>query len=75
MLSLSLGSFPRASTNIDSDDPYELRQQVLVLKAKMNEYKNKAEQAAYEVERRHRCVNVNARCANADTFTDDWLPG
>jgi hypothetical protein len=47
------GSFPNIST-IDSDDPHELRQQLLVLKAKMNEYRNKAEQAAYEVERRHR---------------------
>lgn len=45
--------FPNIST-IDSDDPHELRQQLLVLKAKMNEYRNKAEQAAYEVERRHR---------------------
>lgn len=51
----TMGSFPNIST-IDSDDPHELRQQLLVLKAKMNEYRNKAEQAAYEVERRHRSI-------------------
>mmetsp|Transcript_33170 Transcript_33170/g.68460 ORF Transcript_33170/g.68460 Transcript_33170/m.68460 type:complete len:487 (-) Transcript_33170:232-1692(-) len=49
-------SFPSLDTD-DSDDPLELRQQMLILKAKMNEFRNKAEQACYEVERRHRAEN------------------